>query len=196
MMPASRMMAADLFQDCVDDERITALAFAVENVMRRFAEKKGLDAREVKKWGLVGFLHDVDNQLKPDNQCYGAQEIMTAVNYDEDFIRAVMSHGYGVYTDIKPETDMEKALYLSAEFCELVYDSALALESHDIEELTVEDLVRNFNDPDFAPERNREVINRGLELTGLSLEEAASEMLDGMVEIAYALGLDPDEDDE
>ncbi len=195
MMPASRMMAGDMLQDWVDDEKLLAHLFAVENIMRWFAEKYKLDDREVKKWGILGLLHDLDYQDAPERHCFAAQEAMTQAGYDEDFIRAVMSHEYKVCTDVEPISDMEKVLYTVNYLAVLISEAVMSLPSKDINDLTPEYLKEKYNDNDFAPEANRDVIRRGLGMMGASFEDTAQTALDSMKEIGYSIGLEPDEDE-
>ena len=195
MMPASRLMAGDMLQDWVDDEKLLAHLFAVENIMRWFAEKNNLDAREVKKWGMVGLLHDLDYQDAPDQHCFAAKDAMTEAGYDEDFIRAVMSHEYKVCTDVEPLSDMEKVLYTVNYLAVLISEAVMSLPSKDINDLTLEYLKERYNDGEFAPEANRDVISRGLGMMGSSFEDIAQTSLESMKEIGYSIGLEPDEDD-
>lgn len=195
MMPASRMQASDLFQDWVDDPIQIYHAFAVENVMRIYAEKFGEDPKMIKKWGLVGFLHDMDYQECPEEHCHKSKEVMTMAGYDEDFIRAIMSHEYMVFTDVKPESNMEKVLYTVNKLVDLVAEAALSLPSKNINDLDMEYAMEKYNDPEFAVNIDRSVIDRGVKMMETSIEDVMKNTLTGMTEIAYTIGLDPDEDE-
>ncbi len=195
MMPASRMQASDLFQDWVDDPVQIYHAFAVENVMRLYAEKYGQPPQMIKKWGLVGLLHDMDYQECPDEHCYKSQEIMTKAGYDEDFIRAIMSHEYMVHTDVKPESDMEKVLYTVNRMVDLIAEAALSLPGKNINDLTSEYAAEKYADAEFAPSIDRSAIDRGIEMMETTLADVIDNTIKGMTDIAYTIGLDPDEEE-
>ena len=80
-------------------------ALTVEGTMRYFAEKLGHDPEY---WGLVGLLHDIDFEMYPDEHCQKAPELLKEGGLDEDFIRSVCSHGYGICSDIEPTHQMER----------------------------------------------------------------------------------------
>jgi len=76
--------------------------------MRHFAEKYGED---VEFWGMVGLLHDVDYGRFPTEHLAHARPILEEAGCDEALIRAVLSHGWGLCSDVEPIHRMEKALY-------------------------------------------------------------------------------------
>ncbi len=90
-------------------EALTTHGLAVESAMRHFAKKYG---ENEEKWGIVGLLHDLDYEQFPDEHCYKTQEIMKPLGYSDEIIRAIMSHGYGMCTDIEPFSRMEKLFML------------------------------------------------------------------------------------
>lgn len=52
-------------------------------------------------------------------------EILQDKGIDEEVIRAIISHGYGLVNDVKPETDMEKVLYTVDELTGLITAAAI-----------------------------------------------------------------------
>ena len=83
-------------------------AITVEAVMKWFAKDQGY-GDEADHWGLVGLLHDIDFELYPDQHCIKAPELLRAGGVPEDIIHGVVSHGYGITVDVKPEHQMENA---------------------------------------------------------------------------------------
>lgn len=65
---------------------------AVEGVMRYFAEVRGGD---VEKWGVIGLIHDLDYEQFPDQHCTKTEEILKENDWPDEYIRAVVSHGWG-----------------------------------------------------------------------------------------------------
>ncbi len=89
-------------------EALVTHGLAVEGTMRYFARKAGADEET---WGIVGLLHDLDYEKYPEQHCHKTAQIMREKGYSEEIIRAIMSHGFGICTDIEPLSPMEKTLY-------------------------------------------------------------------------------------
>ncbi len=197
MLPASRMQASDLLQNWVDDRKLISHAMAVEGVMRYYAEKIGEPPVSVRRWGLAGMLHDLAFQEYPQEHCAKAQEIMTMAGYDEDFIRAVVSHGYLKYNDVKPETEMEKVLYASAEMTKLISAAVLAERGRTVMETELPYIMEKYGDSSFAAETvDRAVIEKAAELLGWSVEEIAEMTLAGLRTVPYEAGLMGEDDED
>ena len=77
-------------------------AQTVEGVMRYFASELGY-ADEADFWANVGLLHDLDFEKFPEEHCRKEEEILRSRGVDERLIHAVVSHGYGITVDTKPE---------------------------------------------------------------------------------------------
>lgn len=167
-------------------ESLIKHALAVEGVMRYFARKAGQDEE---KWGIVGLLHDLDYERYPDQHCTKSAEILRTHEWPEDYIRAVVSHGWGICSDIKPETDLEKVLYAVDELTGLITTSALVRPSKSIMDLTAASVKKKWKDKRFAAGVNRDIIDRGAEMLGLERTELIAETILGMREVAEAIGL-------
>ena len=152
-------------------------ALTVEGVMRCFAEQRGYDPEF---WGIVGLLHDLDFERYPDQHCIQSQEIMRERGLDERLIHATASHGYGITVDIVPEHEMEKVLYATDELTGLIGAAALMRPSKSVQDMELKSLKKKYKDKKFAAGCSREVIERGAELCGLTLEELWQQTLDAM----------------
>ena len=159
---------------------------AVEAIMRHYAAKAGED---VEYWGCVGLLHDVDYERYPEEHCKKAVEILQNAGYDEGFIRAVVSHGYGLVCDVEPQLYMEKVLYTVDEMSGLINAAAILRPSHSVMDLEVKSVKKKFKDKKFAAGVNREVILDGCKRLGAELDEVIAECIAGMRENHEALGL-------
>ena len=73
----------------------------------------------------------------PEQHCIKTEEILRENNWPEEYIRAVMSHGWNIVTDIKPETLLEKTLYAMDELTGLVATSALVRPSKSVMDMKV-----------------------------------------------------------
>lgn len=66
--------------------------------MRYFAKEMGF-AEEEEFWGLVGLLHDIDFEEFPEH-CIKAPELLAEISASPEFVHAVVSHGYGLCTQV------------------------------------------------------------------------------------------------
>ena len=152
-------------------------ALTGEGVMRCFAEQRGYDSEF---WGIVGLLHDIDFEQWPEQHCVKAPELLREGGADESIIHAVCSHGWAICVDIKPEHEMEKLLYAADELTGLIGAAALMRPSKSVQDMELKSLKKKYKDKKFAAGCSREVIERGAELCGLTLEELWQQTLDAM----------------
>ncbi len=161
-------------------------ALAVEGVMRYMARKHGEDED---KWGIIGLVHDLDYERYPEQHCEKTREILTERGWPEDYIRAIMSHGWGLVTDIKPEHEMEKVLYAIDELTGLIVATALVRPSKSVLDMKIKSLKKKWKDKSFAAGVNREVIQNGAQMLGMELNDLFSDTIMGMREVAEAIDL-------
>ena len=148
-------------------------AVTVEGVMRYFAKELGYgDEKEF--WGIVGLLHDLDFEQYPEQHCIKEQEIMRERGLDERLIHATASHGWMLTVDIKPEHEMEKVLYATDELTGLIGAAALMRPSKSVSDLELKSVKKKYKSKGFAAGCSREVIERGAELLGWSLDDLIS----------------------
>lgn len=160
---------------------------AVEGTMRYMARKAGED-EEI--WGIVGLLHDLDYEKFPEQHCHKTAEIMRDSGYSEEIIRAIMSHGWGICTDVEPQSKMEKTLYAVDELTGLITACALVRPSRSVMDLELSSAKKKFKDKAFAAGASREVIQKGAEMLGVSIDELIVDVIAAMREIAPTLGLE------
>lgn len=160
---------------------------AVEGTMRYFAVKAGEDEE---KWGIVGLLHDLDYEKFPDQHCHKGADILRENGYSEEIIRAMMSHGWGICTDVEPLSKMEKTLYAVDELTGLITACALVRPSRSVMDLELSSAKKKFKDARFAAGASREVIQKGADMLGVSLDELIMDVIAAMREIAPSLGLE------
>lgn len=181
-----REKAFELLTQYNKSESLIKHALAVEAVMRYFAQKLGEDADY---WGVVGLLHDLDYEQYPEQHCHKTKELLTNAGYDEAFVHAVMSHGYGLCTDVSPQLAMEKVLYTIDELTGLVTAAAYMRPSRSVMDMEVKSVKKKFKDKSFAAGVNRDVIQNGCELLEMDLDTVISFVIEGMRASAEALGL-------
>ena len=161
-------------------------ALAVESVMRHIARKKGADDET---WGVIGLIHDLDYEEHPDEHLRHAPEILRRRGWPKEHVRAVLAHGWGLCTDVEPVTDLEKTLFSIDELTGLVAAAALVRPSRSILDLPVKSVRKKWKDKAFAAGVNRDVIEKGAGLLGISLDELIADTIEGMKLVAEQIGL-------
>jgi putative nucleotidyltransferase with HDIG domain len=171
------------------DESHIKHAFAVEGVMRHFARRMGGDES---LWGVVGILHDIDwerTMSDPARHCNLAPELLREAGIDEGIIHAVQSHGYEICSDVEPENDMEKVLFAVDELTGLVITAGLVRPSKSLADLEVKSVKKKWKDKTFARGVDREVIQKGAERMGISLDELIEQTIEALRPIEREIGL-------
>jgi len=186
MSEPTREEALALLREYNESESLVKHALAVDAVMRHIARRRGEDEE---KWGAIGLVHDLDYERYPDQHCRKTEEILRERGWPEDFIRAVLSHGWGICTDVEPKEEMEKVLYAIDELTGLVTAVALVRPSRSLHDLTAKSVMKKWKDKGFAAGADRDVIQKGIDLLGVDRSELITDVIEGMRAVADALGL-------
>lgn len=182
----TREQAFELFRKYNKSESLTKHALAVEGVMRYMARKAGEDEE---LWGIIGLIHDLDYEMYPEQHCRMTEKILRENNWPEEYIRAVLSHGWGLASDVRPETLLEKTIYAIDELTGLVATSALVRPTKSVLDMEAKSVKKKWNDKRFAAGVDRSVIEKGAEMLGVTLDELISGCIMGMREVAAEIGL-------
>ena len=167
-------------------ESLVRHALAVEGVMRHFAARRGEDAE---KWGVVGLIHDLDYEQFPELHCRRTREILEENGWPEEYIRAAVSHGWGICSDVEPVSDLENVLYAVDELTGLVTTSALVRPSRSVMDLTAKSVLKKWKDKRFAAGVDRTIIENGAARLGMDLADLITETIEGMRAVADSIGL-------
>ena len=182
----TREDALNLLKEYNKSSALLQHGLQVEACMQYFAKEAGED---IETWGVVGLLHDLDYEMYPQEHCHKAAEIMEGKGYSQEIIRAMMSHAYGICTDVEPETLMEKTLYAVDELSGLVNACVLVRPSKSIMDLSVKSVKKKFKSKSFAAGVDREVIKKGAEMLGIELDELIAKVIEAMKERAEDIGV-------
>ena len=182
----TREDALTLLKTYNQSESLIKHAYAVEGVMRYMARKYG---EEEDTWGVVGLVHDLDYEQFPDQHCKKTEEILKENNWPDDLIRAVVSHGWGICTDVEPQSTMEKVLYAIDELTGLVTTSALVRPTKSVMDMKAKSVKKKWKDKRFAAKVDRSIIQRGADMLGVELGELITDTIMGMREVAAEIGL-------
>lgn len=182
----TREDAVELLKEYNDNPALVQHGLQVEACMKYFAKKAGGDEET---WAIAGLLHDLDYGKFPEEHCTKAAEIMTEAGYSEEIIRAMMSHGWEICTDIEPLSDMEKTLYAVDELSGLVNACVLVRPSKSIMDLGLKSVKKKFKTKSFAAGVDRDIVRKGAAMLGIEMDELMTEVIEAMKADAETIGV-------
>jgi putative nucleotidyltransferase with HDIG domain len=182
----TREEALSLLKEYNKNEGLSKHAMAVEAVMRYCARKRGEDQD---KWGVIGLVHDLDYEQFPQQHCQKTEEILRSHNWPAEYIRAVLSHAWGMRTDVEPKSVLEKVLYAVDELTGLVVATALVRPSKSVMDMSAKSVKKKWKEKSFAAGVNRDVIEKGAAMLGVEIGELIEDVIMGMREVADQIGL-------
>ena len=152
-------------------------------VLGYFAKKQGMSESEIEYWKTVGLLHDIDFELYSEEHCKKCIEILKNEGYDDDFIKSVTSHAFGICSDVEPEKYMEKVLFTVDELTGIIFAAAKMRPSKSCTDMELSSLKKKFKDKKFAAGCDREVIKLGAEkYLNLEIDDVLNQTLEAMKE--------------
>jgi putative nucleotidyltransferase with HDIG domain len=184
--PPTREQALALLKEFNTNESLINHALAVEATMRFMARKHGEDEDE---WGIVGLIHDLDYEKHPQQHCVMTEQILRERGWPEEYIRAAISHGWGVCVDVQPESLLEKTLFAIDELTGLITACVFVRPSRSIMDLKAKSVRKKWKQKSFAAGVDREVIRKGAEMLGVEINELITDVIAGMREVAPQIGL-------
>lgn len=182
MDKAERLIRAN-----VTEAHLFTHALAVSSAMGAMAQHFGEDKAH---WQALGYLHDVDYEKFPSEHLAHTRELFKDEDIDEEDIRAILSHGYGICSDVEPLTNMEKSLFTVDELTGIVQAASL-MRPTGISDLEVKSLKKKYKDKKFAAKCSRDIIERGCTMLNMPIEEVMELVIKGMREHAEELGIGP-----
>ena len=153
-------------------------ALTVESVMGWYARELGY-GEEADFWATVGLLHDVDFEQWPEEHCKRSDTLLRELDIDESVIHAVVSHGWGICSDVEPERYMEKILFATDELTGLIWAASL-MRPTGFDGMDAKSVMKKFKDKKFAAGCSRDIISKGAELLGITMPELAAMTLEAM----------------
>ena len=177
--------AKEINKDMITEDHLILHSDNVRYAMGAMAEHFGEDPEY---WQAIGYLHDYDYEKYPEEHLLHTKEPLLEAGVSEEDVRAILSHGYGICTDVKPETNMEKSLYTVDELTGIIQACA-RMRPHGITDLTVKSFMKKFKDKRFAAKCNRDLIRQGCDMLGMEVRDVAGICIEGMKKHAEELGL-------
>lgn len=182
----TRAEAWELVQRYIESPALRNHCQAVEAVMRAEAQTAGQDPDA---WGVIGLVHDLDWERFPAEHCRKTQEILTAAEWPDDYIRAVLSHGWQICTDVEPQSALEKTLYAVDELVGFVTACALVRPSRSVRDLEVKSVRKKWKQKGFAAGVDRTVIERGCAMLGRGLDDLIGAVIAALRPVAAQIDL-------
>lgn len=182
----TRDEALKLVNEHLKDDKLVKHVLAVEAIMRNLAKHLGEDEE---LWGILGLVHDLDYQETIDSPEIHATRTVEYIQglVPEDVINAVKAHNYE-YTNVQPQTRLEKGLICSDAVSGLVIAAALVMPTKKLEQVRVETLKKKFKDKTFAAATGRDRI-RVCEEIGVPLTDFFRISLEALQKISNDLDL-------
>lgn len=174
----TREDALKLLKEYNKDEFHIRHALTLESVMGYLA--KEYDADNVEFWKMAGLLHDVDYEKYPEEHLKNTPEILKSAGGSDELIHAILSHGYGLCSNVLPELFMEKVLFATDELTGLIYAASLMRPSKSTKDMNLKSVKKKFKDKKFAEGCSRDVIKKGAEILGWELDELIEKTLVAM----------------
>lgn len=157
----------------------------LEGLMRYYA--KQYDPANVEFWGQVGLLHDLDWEMfqDPVQHTVKGAELIAEAGGTEQLARSIQTHNSFNNPDLpKPSCKMECVLWACDELSGLIQATVLMRPSKSVMDLEVRSLKKKYKDKRFAAGCNREVIQEGADLMGMTLDELFASVIEAMQSIA------------
>ena len=177
--------AKKLNSTMVTEEHLLLHAMNVCYAMGAMARHFGEDEEH---WQAVGILHDYDYQKYPEEHLQHTEAPLLEAGVPAEDVRAILSHGYGICTEVVPETNMEKSLFTVDELTGIIQACA-RMRPNGITDLEIKSFMKKFKDKRFAAKCDRALILKGCEMLGMDVRDVAGICIEGMKEHAEELGL-------
>ena len=169
----------------VTEDHLKLHAANVAACMGAMAEHFGADREH---WEAVGYLHDYDYEKYPEEHLAHTEEPLRKTGVPEEDIRAILSHGYGICTDVEPISNMEKSLFTVDELSGII-QAAARMRPNGITDMEIKSFMKKWKDRKFAAGCDRPLILKGCEMLGMDLRDVAEICIEGMKAHAEELGL-------
>lgn len=172
----------------VTEEHLKLHAANVAACMESMAKHFGEDPEH---WAAVGYLHDYDYEKYPEEHLAHTEEPLREAGVPEEDIRAILSHGYSIVNDVKPETNMEKSLFTVDELSGII-QAAARIRPNGIVDMDLKGFMKKWKSKNFAAKCNRPLILQGCEMLGMDIRDVAGICIEGMKAHAEELHLTPE----
>lgn len=186
----NREQAHAILMKYMEGENYITHSYAVEAIMRGLAKRLAPD--EVEYWGIVGLLHDLDEEQcdwEHDMSVHGptSVELLKKEGIDDPVLfDAIKAHN--PKCGMKAKTNLQYAVLAADPMSGFVKAVAQIYPDKKIASVKHKSVMKRFNESRFAKGANRDYMEM-IEFTGLSLDDLIDVTLEEMGAIADKLGL-------
>ena len=186
MSKYDRQEALKLLKEYTKSDSLLRHAYAVEQAMRRYAQKFNEDED---KWGVTGLLHDFDYEKYPtaEKHPFMGNKILKEHGYEDDILNAIMGHAE--YTGVPRNSLIAKTLFACDELAGFIFAVTYVRPSKSINDVKVKSVTKKLKDKGFAAKVSREDINKGIEELGVDRIEHIQFVINALKEKAFEIGL-------
>lgn len=186
MSKYDRQKALNILQEYTKSDSLLRHAYAVEQIMRKYAKKYGADEE---KWGITGLLHDFDYEKYPtaEEHPFVGNKILKEHGYEDEILEAIMGHAE--YTGVPRTTLLAKTLFACDELTGFIFAVTYVRPSKSVNDVKVKSVTKKLKDKGFAAKVSRTDINNGIEELGVDRAEHIQFVIDALKEKAKELGL-------
>lgn len=189
-MSITREQAHGILMKYMEGEPYRQHSYAVEAIMRGIAKRLAPD--EVEYWGIVGLLHDLDEEhcdWKNHPEVHGptSVEILQKEGVDDKVLfDAICAHN--PKSGVKAKTNLQYAVLAADPMSGFVKAVAQIYPDKKIASVKHKSVMKRFNESRFAAGANRDYME-SIEYTKLSLDDLIDIALEEMGAISDLLGL-------
>lgn len=165
---------------------------AMKEIYRHLTPTKQQNKQDEDTWGITGLLHDIDYEIaQKENKL--DQHGMLFFNKEpdvipEDIAHAIKAHNY-YGTNVMPDNNMDWTIACVDALTGLIVATALIHPEKKLAPLTVEFVMKRFQEKSFARGARREDIQKCEEKLKIPLSTFISITLDSMKDIHETLDL-------
>lgn len=181
----SRKKALEFLHKNMQSTNLRRHCYAVEAVMKSLARHFKEDEE---KWGIAGLIHDADYEISKEHPKIVLEWLKD--KSEKKIYDAVASHAWK-YVDFAPEpkTKMDWSLYCCDDLTGLIVAVALVRPDRKLSSVTVESILKKWNQKSFAAGVDRKQIGLCEEKLKIPLREFIDIALEAMQKISDDLGL-------
>lgn len=165
---------------------------ACEAIMLSLCKKLNPNPDEIllNKWGTVGLLHDADYEFTKDDPAQHTLVLEQKIGnqLDQDVMYAIKAHNWEK-TKVEPKSLMDWSMYCCDELSGLIIAAALIHPDKKLSSLTVDFILKRFNEKDFAQGANRQQIKMCETKLNIPLNDFVQIALSAMQKISQELNL-------
>ena len=165
---------------------------ACEAIMLSLCKRLNPNPDEIllNKWGTVGLLHDADYELTKENPEKHTLVLEEKIGnqIDQDVMYAIKAHNWE-RTKVEPKSLMDWSMYCCDELSGLIIAAALVHPDKKLSSLTVDFILKRFNEKGFAQGANRQQIKMCEKELKVPLSEFVQIALTSMQKISQDLNL-------